>query len=64
MLISRLGEKYSFNREINDDRIKKEKIMLPVNAQNEPDYEYMKQYMRNKKQESLLQYLEYRKKGI
>jgi hypothetical protein len=59
MVVSRLGEKYSFNREINDDRIKKEKILLPVTSTGEPDYEYMEQYMRNKEQESLLRYLEY-----
>jgi hypothetical protein len=64
MLVSRLGEKYSFNREINDDRIRKEKIMLPVNAQNEPDYEYMEQFMRKKEQEKLMQYLEYIDKRI
>jgi hypothetical protein len=59
MIISRLGEKYSFNREINDDRIKKEKIMLPVNSKNEPDYEYMEQYIRKKEQESLMRYVKY-----
>ncbi|GHV40803.1 hypothetical protein FACS1894179_07940 [Bacteroidia bacterium] len=59
MVVSRLGEKYSFNRELNDDRIKKEKIMLPVTAQNEPDYEYMEQYMRVKEQEKLMRYVRY-----
>lgn len=59
MVVSRLGEKYSFNREINDDRIKKERIMLPVNSKNELDYEYMEQYMRVKEREKLVRYLEY-----
>jgi hypothetical protein len=62
MAVSRIGEKYSFNREINDERIKKEKIMLPVNSHGNPDYEYMEQYMRIKERESLMHYLEYLEK--
>jgi hypothetical protein len=62
MVVSRLGEKYSFNREINDDRIRKEKIMFPVTAQNEPDFEYMEQYMQIKEQERLMRYLTYLEK--
>lgn len=42
---NRLSEKYNFNREINDKRISRDKIMLPVNDEGEPDYEYMNQYM-------------------
>ena len=30
-IINRLSEKYGFNREINDERIKREKIILPAN---------------------------------
>ena len=44
--------KYSFNREINDKRIKTEKIMLPVDESGEPDFDYMEKYMR--RQENLL----------
>jgi hypothetical protein len=62
IIISRFGEKYSFNREINDDRIKKEKIMLPINSNGEPDYEYMEKYMRKKEQDSLNRYLKYLEK--
>lgn len=29
------------NREINDKRISREKILLPVNDKEEPDYEYL-----------------------
>jgi type I restriction enzyme M protein len=50
---NRLSEKYNFNREINDKRISRDKIMLPVNNNSEPDYEFMAQYMMN---------LEYRKR--
>lgn len=46
-IVSRIGDKYSFNREINDSRISNEKILLPVNDKLEPDYEYMEQYIKN-----------------
>lgn len=46
-MASRMSSKYNFNREINDKRISREKIILPVNDNNEPDYEYMEQYMKN-----------------
>jgi hypothetical protein len=62
MAVSRIGEKYSFNREINDERIKKEKILLPVTDDNTIDYAYMEEYMRTKEREKLTNYLEYLKK--
>lgn len=46
-IVNRLSEKYNFNREINDFRISREKIILPVNDDGEPDYEYMEQYVKN-----------------
>ncbi|MBS7021091.1 MAG: restriction endonuclease subunit S [Firmicutes bacterium] len=46
-MINRLTEKYNFNREINDTRIKREKILLPVTADDKPDYDYMSQYIKN-----------------
>lgn len=60
-LVTRLGIKYSFNREMNDTRIKKEKILLPTNHQNEPDYDYMENYMKQLEYKKLHEYL--RKKG-
>ncbi|EPZ58997.1 type I restriction modification DNA specificity domain protein [[Clostridium] sordellii ATCC 9714] len=46
-LTSRLSGKYNFNREINDKRISREKIVLPINKLGNPDYEYMEQYIKN-----------------
>ncbi len=46
-VVSKLGTKYSFNREINDLRISKEKIMLPIDDNKNPDFEYMGQYIQN-----------------
>lgn len=45
-IINRLSEKYSFNREINDDRIKREKLILPVNEQGEIDFAFMSSFMK------------------
>lgn len=61
-IVSRLGEKYSFNREMNDTRIKREKIMLPINESNEPDYIFMENYMRYVEYKKLIEYLQFKKK--
>ena len=45
-IINRLSEKYCFNREINDKRIKRERILLPVNNnKGEIDFEFMSSFM-------------------
>jgi len=46
-LTNRWSEKYNYNREINDKRISREKIVLPVKEDDTPDYEYMEKYMEN-----------------
>lgn len=46
-LLKRLSSKYNFNREINDKRISREKIMLPTNVNDKPDFDYMEQYVKN-----------------
>ena len=57
-MVSRLAEKYSFNREINDKRIKREKILLPLNDKQEPDFEYMENYMKRLEYLKLKLYME------
>lgn len=47
-IISRVCEKYSFNREINDDRLKREKIVVPVDEQGNVDYGFMSAFMKQK----------------
>jgi hypothetical protein len=44
--MSKIGEKYSFNREINDARIQREIIQLPVGINGQPDFDFMEQYMK------------------
>lgn len=45
-IINRLSEKYSFNREINDERIKRERILLPVNENGDIDFVFMSSFMK------------------
>ncbi len=59
-ITSRLSEKYSFNREINDNRVKKEKIMLPTNSKGKPDYEYMENYIKTLEIKKLQDYLAFK----
>ncbi|MGV8829956.1 MAG: restriction endonuclease subunit S [Breznakibacter sp.] len=63
-ITKRLSEKYSFNREINDKRIQREKIILPINQKSEPDYAFMEQYMRKKEQEKITKFENYINKRI
>ncbi|TDX48866.1 restriction endonuclease subunit S [Orenia marismortui] len=61
-ILSRLGEKYSFNREISDKRLKREKIFLPTNEAGEPDYKYMENYMKKIEYKKIKEYLQYLEK--
>ena len=44
-MLNRLSEKYNFNREINDERIAREKILLPVNKDGEPIWDFIEKYI-------------------
>ncbi len=46
-IINRLAEKYSFNREINDERIKREKLLLPVTDEGRVDFEFMSAFSKS-----------------
>jgi len=51
--------KYMYGYKFNENRMVKQKIMLPVNSKGEPDYKYMEDYMKYLEQKKLLEYLEY-----
>ena len=55
---------YSFNREIKDSRIQREKIMLPITDDNRPDYDYMGNYMRKVEYRLLNRYIDKRLKQL
>ena len=56
-VIEKQGSNFNFNREINDSRIKKMQVMLPVTDSGEPDYAYMEQYSKNMMLRKYEQYL-------
>lgn len=47
--IEKQKNNFGFNREINDTRIKALKIMLPINDQNKPDFDFIRQYVIERK---------------
>lgn len=62
-VIEKQGSNFNFNREINDLRIKKMQVMLPIDDKGEPDYAYMEQYAKNmmlRKYERYLAFLDRR----
>lgn len=56
-VIEKQGSNFNFNREINDMRIKKMQVMLPVDNDGKPDYAYMEQYAKNMMLRKYEQYL-------
>lgn len=50
-ILNRLKDKYSFNRELNNTRLKNETIILPVNKNGEPDWSSMEDFMKQVEQE-------------
>lgn len=58
-IIKRLEEKYSFNREINDKRIRKERFILPADKNGNPNWDYMSKFMKKIEAEKLEKVLEY-----
>ena len=57
--MGRLEEKYSFNREINDTRIKREKILLPIDKDGNPNWFYMENFIKNIEQKQIKNILKY-----
>ena len=52
-IISRLEEKYSFNREINDKRISREKLFLPIDENGKPHWKYMSNFVKKLEKENI-----------
>ncbi|NUJ06208.1 restriction endonuclease [Bacillus paranthracis] len=40
-----IGDKYSFNREISDKRIRREQVLLPIDTEGKPDFNLMEQFI-------------------
>lgn len=46
-IIESMKDKYNFAREINNERLKKERILLPVINNDTPDWNFMENYIKN-----------------
>ncbi len=55
--ITRQRGKYGYGYKMGTARLKRQKIMLPINDQNGPDYEYMENYMKQLEYKKLNEYL-------
>lgn len=51
--------KYNFNYKRSDTRLRREKLILPVTDDGDPDFEYMELYMRNLAAEQYRRYFDY-----
>ena len=64
VILGRLEERYSFNREINDTRIKREKLLLPMDKNGDPNRAYMENFIKNIEQKQIKNILKYLDKYI
>ena len=51
--------KYNFNYKRSDTRLRREKLMLPVTDDGNPDFDYMENYIRHIEDKQLKRYLEF-----
>ena len=51
--------KYQYSYKFNGERLKRQKILLPIKNREEPDYEYMEQYIKNIEYKKIRQYLDF-----
>ncbi len=58
-VLEQQGSNFNFNREINDSRIRKMRVMLPVDDNDEPDYQFMEDYMKELMTAKRKQYQKY-----
>ncbi len=63
-ILNRLSQKYNFNREINDNRISREKIMLPVDVAGNLDLDFMEQYIKERESQLIQKYKDFISKNI
>lgn len=57
--ITNQRKKFGHGYSINSNRLQIFRFMLPVNSKNEPDYDYMENYIKYLEQKKILDYLEY-----
>jgi len=60
--ITRQKGKYGYGYKMGTARLKRQKIMLPINESSAPDYEFIENYMKNLEYKKLSEYLEFKDK--
>lgn len=63
-IISQQKSIYDYNFKFNEKRMNLQKIKVPIDENNNPDYEYMKQFMINLELKLLLEYKKYLSKKL
>lgn len=58
-MITMQKEKYGYGLKLGTARLKKQKIMLPVTSDNEPDWQFMENYMKQIEYEKLTKIINY-----
>ena len=61
-VITAQKDKYGYGLKMGTGRLKRQKIMLPVNSDDTPNFNYMKSFMRKKEAAILERYIEKRLK--
>ncbi len=55
----RMAAIYSYGDQLSSKDLPKKKILLPINSQGKPDYEFMENYMKAKEEMLLKKYIDY-----
>ncbi|MBR4387043.1 MAG: N-6 DNA methylase [Treponema sp.] len=59
-----IRSKYSFGYKRNNTRLKKDKILLPVNSEGKPDFDFMEEYIKNLMYKKYIDYLYFKKSNV
>ena len=63
-LLNRLREKYSYGNQVRPNRLKNDRIMLPIDKNKIPDWEFMEAFMRKIEEDKVKNILEYYQNSI
>ncbi len=58
-IINSNKSKYAFGRKAFNERLKKQKLILPIDKNEKPDFKYMSNFVKNIKKEKIEKTLEY-----
>lgn len=56
--------KFNYGYKFSQSRIRRQKIMLPINEKNEPDYKFMSEYMEHLEKEQIKKYTTYLENSV